>query len=158
MSFENSNVSDEKSRVYIHYGSPAWDPERWRSIEDRPYENKPSGGLWASAEDTEFGWADWCAKIERYRETLKESFTFQLDENANVLVLASVDDLAKLPEEPDFLGRTGGLCKNIQFSKLLDEGVDVIDFRLSEDPDLYFEMYGWDCDSVLVLNKDVIVV
>lgn len=141
--------------AYIHYGSPRFSPERF----DRPRNirgwNKPAGGLWASDESAEYGWKKWC-EIEKFRECLRSnSFRFELAPTANILTLDSKDAAGCLPEQN--LGYSSECCKAIDFEKLVSDGVDVIDFRLSADPRLYWAMYGWDCDSILVLNQAVVI-
>jgi hypothetical protein len=37
------------------------------------------------------------------------------------------------------------------------DGVDAIKLNLSKgDYELYYELYGWDCDSILIMNPDII--
>jgi len=52
---------------------------------------------------------------------------------------------------------------NISSWKLLDfeklAGIyDAIDVSISNDPELHFALYGWDCDSILIMNPDIIQV
>ena len=44
----------------------------------------------------------------------------------------------------------------LDFEKL-SKSYDVIEVNISADRDLYWELYGWDCDSILVMNPSVIV-
>lgn len=63
------------------------------------------------------------------------------------------------------------MCDNIigikewlfpDFEKIKDMGIDAIQYNLSNDTTkdyfqgLYYSLYGWDCDSILILNKDCI--
>ena len=48
------------------------------------------------------------------------------------------------------------LTSQPDFEKMLADGWDAIEFRLSEDSELYWALYGWDCDSILVMNPDVV--
>jgi hypothetical protein len=51
----------------------------------------------------------------------------------------------------------------LDFEKLLADGIDAIQVNISDDTatnlndSLYHALYGWDCDSILVMNKEVIV-
>lgn len=49
------------------------------------------------------------------------------------------------------------------FEKAYYLGIDAIELHLSEDesPDgmngLYWLLYGWDCDSILILNPKIVI-
>lgn len=52
----------------------------------------------------------------------------------------------------------------IDFEKCLRIGIDAIElcwygeeFEKVASGDLYFELYGWDCDSIVVLNPDAVI-
>ena len=49
------------------------------------------------------------------------------------------------------------IIRIIDFELMIKNGIDVIEFNLSNDEDLYFALYGWDCDCILVLNPEVII-
>lgn len=141
--------------AYIHYGSPQFSLERFDQPRNTRGWNKPKGGLWASDEAAKYGWKDWC-EAEHFRECRDENaFRFELAPTANILLLDSKDAVGRLPEQN--LGYSSQCCKAIDFERLVCDGVDAIDFRLSADPRLYWAMYGWDCDSILVLNPAVVV-
>lgn len=155
-----------ESKKYIHYGHSSFDRNLFVPIRNREMFVKPSGGLWASAVDAEWSWNAWCCANEFHVARLLESFTFTLSENARVIHIRSVADLDKLPEQevPDWL-RTGTRWKCIDFEKLLADGVDAVELHLSEEVSesyvfmggLYWELYGWDCDSILIMNPDIIM-
>jgi hypothetical protein len=68
---------------YIHYGHKFFDRSLFNPIKNQLFGGvKPSGGLWASPINAEFGWKEWC-KAEDFQD-IKESnsFTFVLTENA----------------------------------------------------------------------------
>lgn len=141
--------------AYIHYGSPWFSLERFDQPRNIRSWNKPKGGLWASDEVAKCGWKDWCIAEDFRKCTDDNAFRFELAPSANILCLDSVDAVGKLPSQES--GYSGLCCKAIDFEKLVSDGVDVIDFKLSTDPRLYWSMYGWDCDCILVLNPAVVI-
>ncbi len=149
------------STTYIHYGHQAFDSNLFAIPTNRRHANKPKGGLWASAIDAPYGWKDWC-KAESYCSCDNEdSFCFQLSKNANVFTISSVEDVDRMPLQKD--GWSTRTIKAIDFELMLQNGVDVIEYNLSNDcsddtmDNLYFALYGWDCDCILVLNPEVII-
>ena len=148
---------------YIHYGHKAYDPNLFSEVKNRVGSNKPSGGLWASAVDAEYGWKAWNKDEDFVVCDDDNAFKFELTQNVKVFVIDSVAKADALPKthlsgESDrwaFLASTLGF-ESYDFEKLA-RVCDAIDFRLSDDHKLYYKMYGWDCDSILVLNKECIV-
>lgn len=43
----------------------------------------------------------------------------------------------------------------IDFEQMLRNGVDAIE--LTNINDLYFDLYGWDCNSIVILNQNIII-
>lgn len=143
------------SKEYIHYGHKRFDRSLFTPIRNCKGYTKPYGGLWASPVDAPFGWKEWCER-ESFREcNLKNSFTFTLSENARVLTILSVAGAKCLPQVRDELTLPWWVIPD--FEKLLDQGYDAIELKLSADWGLYQVLYGWDCDSIVVLNPDVVV-
>ena len=142
--------------TYIHYGHKEFDINKFMVPKNRQFLNKPLGGLWASKTDTEFGWKDWCEKEDYSFCDRNQSFMFKISDNANVIYINCVEDVKKLPDQKTDLSLT--CIKTVDFEQLIDDGVDAIEFNISMDWGLYMALYGWDCDSMLVLNPDVIEV
>lgn len=146
---------------YIHYGHPEFRPELFREIKNRYAFVKPSGGLWASPVDAERGWKQWCTENNFNTDRLSDNFTFKLSENSNILHIRSIHDLQTLPQQENLVFKPAWTV--LDFEKLLAEGWDAIELHLSEEEDcgyldgLYWELYGWDCDSILIMNSEVIV-
>lgn len=142
------------SKTYIHYGHTKFDREAFRPIHNRRSFTKPEGGLWASPVDAEFGWKQWCDR-EEFRECqMNNSFTFTLSENARVITILSVNGAKVLPQQDNPIGFDWVMP---DFEKLLEQGWDAVELVLSNDWGLYWSLYGWDCDSIVILNPDVIV-
>lgn len=151
-------------RKYIHYGSNKFDVDKFSDIKNSTCFCKPKGGLWASPIDTDRGWKDWC-ESENFRECNNDnSFLFTLKDNANVFVINSVEDCRLLPQLPNFNGSFVTDFRKTypsllpDFEKMVEDEYDAIEYNMSKDFGLYWILYGWDCDSILVLNKDAICV
>ena len=140
-----------QEKIYIHYGHKDFDEKLFMEITNEAFV-KPRGGLWASDVNAKYGWKDWC-KDENFRDCAENnSFKFKLKDGTRVLKIDNTEMLKTLPviELPyKFSWIT------LDFEKLKEE-YDVIEVLISEDHQLYWDLYGWDCDSLLVMNKDVI--
>lgn len=152
---------------YIHYGSSKFNPNRWVDVHSSEggMFNKPYGGLWASPVDAEFGWREWCMRENFGVGSLARSFRFELSPDARILELTP-DNVWELPSDEGLRLRLGMQNRDrstwskrvgIDFAKLAED-YDVILYSVTKYPSLYWTLYGWDCDCILVLNKEVIVV
>lgn len=147
--------------VLIHYGD-----DRFRIGDFYPIKNhsfvKPMGGLWASPEDSQFGWKHWCEAEDFHTNRLKDSFRFTLDIKAKILTINSLKDLISLPTENlvDAKGWTRiswGI--SLDFEKIAKK-YDAIHLTCSGQYATRFSsplsLYGWDCESVLILKPKYI--
>lgn len=143
-------------KIFIHYGADQYDYKMFHKIKNTNW-IKPSGGLWASPIDSQFGWKDWCDS-EGYKSDLSKNFTFTLAENARIYVVDSYHDLSK--------------CPTIRPSKSMID-IEYIDFeKMAMQYDAMYlteegqwrtrlshpmNLYGWDCESILIMNKEIII-
>jgi hypothetical protein len=135
---------------YIHYGHKHFDRNLFVPVRNQEIMTKPEGGFWGSPVDAEWGWADWC-RSEKFRKCDKaNAFIFTLRENANVLKWRTVDDVHAVPQIESQISIW--ICPD--FEALRRDGVDAIEVEINE---LYFPLYGWDCDSILVMNPNIIM-
>lgn len=144
--------------IYIHKGG-IFDKRKFVHIKNRAFSNKPTGGFWASAENAVYGWRDWCRDYN-FNNGGSETCRFRLKENCSIFVIDSVKKALTMPDRGDAPGEHMLRCTYPvlpDFEKISTK-YDAIDFRISEDTGLYKTLYGWDCDSILVLNPDVIEV
>lgn len=148
-------------KTYIHYGSKVYDPSRFKEIKNRwcPW-NKPQHGtgLWASAVDAEYDWKDWC-EDNNFGECIDdESFRFTLKDDTKVFTVKCEEDAKRLLSKTGkFYAYSASLFDGIDFEKLRDFGYDALEIFAGSNRTIYDLFYGWDCDSILILNKDVIV-
>lgn len=76
-----------KAIVYIHYGSTVFDSSKGFPIRNETNWSKPRGGLWASRQNSTFGWKTWCEQ-EEFRDCDEHnSFKFRLRDNAKIAVI-----------------------------------------------------------------------
>lgn len=151
------------SKKYIHYGHEKFDRNLFVTVRNGTGLNKPVGGLWASPVDAERSWFNWCKNNEFVIGRLRTSFEFELSQKARVLTLTP-DNVWDLPEDEKsfFIRRPPekrdwlSMVEGIDFEALTRE-YDVLECSLTENPSLYWSLYGWDCDCILVLNPEVIV-
>ena len=141
----------------IHYGSSSFDPSKFKPIKDSEgfMGVKPRGGLWASPVNAEYGWVDWCKDNDYANGSLLESF--ELTVVGNILVIDSKENLDLLP----WVDNDRFNCF-ISFETLVKAGYDAIHLTgRGEDETRYCfpkSLSGWDCESVLVLNKSSIII
>ncbi len=140
---------------YIHYGHRFFDKELFIEIKNESCFVKPIGGLWASRVNTRLGWKDWCER-EHFRACRKEnSFQFKLKDNTKILQIKNVKDLERLPKiDVSWIIPSHSLIY-LDFEKIAKE-YDAIEVLISSDEQLYWDLYGWDCDSLLVMNPNCI--
>ena len=148
---------------FIHYGHDHFDINQF----DKPTNRfgiicKPWGGLWGSPIDSpNLSWHDWV--IDNDFETDKylngDHFIFNIPNDANILYLRNIKEVLAMeamdvatirPFMDDYE------VTSIDFEQLLDFGYDAILYENSS-PQMYYALYGWDVDSVLVLNPKCLI-
>lgn len=136
---------------YIHYGCTEFDKNKFNNIRNLPETTKPFGGFWASRIDAIKSWKNWCEDTE-YEANLNDNFIFTLNDKSRVLTINNCEQLKKLPKRE---GITSIVQTNLDFEALAKE-YDAVEVLISEDPKLYHQLYGWDCDSILIMNPDIV--
>ena len=150
-------------KVYIHYGSTSFEKSLFNKIENKPWV-KPRGGLWGSPIDSPRSWKRFVESNEDMDfKDIRKGFKFILDDNANILHIYSVNDLLDLPK----IDNRELLMIWLDFEKLVEDGYDAIELHLSEEKidynnhiigeSLSCKLYCWDCDSILIMNPDIII-
>ncbi|SDW45607.1 hypothetical protein SAMN05216391_10861 [Lachnospiraceae bacterium KHCPX20] len=144
---------------YIHFGD-LFDRKKIEPIKNRFAMTKPSGGFWASRNCKDgFNWIDYNHKVLDKWIGYEKHISFPLKKGANVVEIHCSEDLNSLPKIPKekLPGDVRLEWTCLDFEKMLADGIDAIEVRgIAEDRDLYFDLYGWDCDSILIMNPDII--
>lgn len=133
--------------VYIHYGHSEYTTPR--PIKNIDWFTKPSGGLWASRKDDKHGWKEWCEAEEFRLDTFDQFFEFTLKDDARILELNDKTLFDELP----VLMMYNKMTYYLDFEEISKhyDAIEVTDIS-----GLYWALYGWDCNCILVLNPDVI--
>lgn len=152
---------------FRHYGNANYEETRVAPISNRPCFTKPYGGLWASPIKMDgSAWKEWCEQEDFHLHDLNVYFDFVLHDDARVLQIHTIDQLTEIAK--NYSVTTSTIKPDIfpfdifpfdsctlDFEAIAKE-YDAIDFRISNDQRLYWALYGWDCDSILVLSPKAI--
>ena len=143
--------------TYIHFGSNKYDPTKFEAVVDTGW-IKPHGGLWVSKyKASKFPWWVWCSQNNYTRCEKKNSFQIKLKPSARIFVINSCEDLDKLPQHTENIYRIFAMSEQVLIDwKKLMKDYDAVEFNLSNDWGLNRKLYGWDCDCVFIMNKDII--
>ncbi len=141
--------------VYIHYGARTFDLKIGFPVKSSNghCRVKPFGGLWASRVGDPYGWKSWCKENDFRICRERNSFKFTLSDNAKIKYISCINDIIS---EPWFKAESIDILNSIDYKQLLSEGYDGIEVTNIEP--LYFAMYGWDCNSIVVLNPNIVEV
>jgi len=148
-------------RLYIHYGSDVFDPEKFQPIENKELSTRPKGGLWASPVDAPRSWKNWCEGENFDIESLEKSFTFTLKPKTRILYINYAERLDNLPKVKPPIGIEHFDSWDCLDFEELARHYDAIELSLSNETTshwkgLYYRLYGWDCDSILIMNPKCI--
>lgn len=141
-------------KTYIHYGHDHFNINYFSPVKNF-LPTKPCDGLWACDVESNYNWKDWCEDND-FELDSNLFFKFKLKENAKILKINDINDLNKIP-----VISYSPINKIFPKEKIYDfeslNGIyDAIEIFISKDPLLYYRFYGWDIDSLLVLNPNVI--
>ena len=157
-----------KNNIYIHYGSKEFDKNRFLKIRNRDGWVKPFGGLWASNVKAEFGWKDWLICESYWNDKVENEFN-QYYKNGYFLFKLYTDKILTIKSDKQldeimlkYKSNTRytnefSIFKILDFEKLAND-YDAIEIIISNDYKLNMSLAGWDCDSILVFNPDIIEV
>jgi len=146
----------------IHYGSSRFDRDRFTPIKNDKMSliNKPLGGLWTSPINSRYGWREYCLENEFNLNKLEESFCITLKETAKILIIDSAETLEEMPlivdnffdfifaTRPKVVINFEELAKQYEAIWLTLKGLREMDWVSP------LNLYGWDCESILIMNPD----
>ena len=144
-------VKENGWRKYIHYGHRKFDREKFVPIKNQS-SVKPIGGLWCCRCGQKQTWKNWNEHSNFAKCEEKNSFTFSIAKDTKVLVINSSEELASC----GFIKTLEHGIITLDFERILSKGIGALEVNISRDQNLYWDLYGWDCDSVLILDPDCI--
>ena len=152
------NTGRGPKKQYVHYGSDKFEPSQVRPIKNIPYLPKPEGGVWFSRVGSEYGWKEWSINNNFNVDKLEISFNVEIFNTAKILTIDNVEQLESLPKVKNEIDKLPKIPMDmicLDFEKLsqIYDGVEVL---ISNDQRLYWNLYGWDCDSLCLFNSAVI--
>ena len=130
---------------------------------------KPKGGIWTSPLDSTYGWKDWCKAEGFMKERLDKYIILQFTGTLYV-----IDGLADLLEMPINNHRVhtmnmGTVAASqpynipeaeLDFVSMKKQGIDAIHLTIKGEHRTRFSspwsLYGWDCETVYVMNQESI--
>lgn len=155
---------DLEKEVFITLGcGDRFEISKFDNPKNRECFCKPFGGLWSSPENSTWGWRDWCEAENFWIDKINgSSFRFQLKPGSKVYTIDSPFDLIQIP----YKIKTPLSCF----------GSDLIDFEIMakeydgilltvngqnttrfSEYEYGMSLYGWDCESLLVLRPDNVI-
>lgn len=148
---------------FITHGKECFDRDQFIIPSNRPYINKPYGGLWGCRYKpySNSAWHEWCVSERFFTEALKSGFIYSIKEDSRLYIIDTYRDLEEItdrfPNDKDdllFPNKTidyVGIMKEYDAIYLTDRGQSVT--RHSRP----YSLYGWDVESILILNGDIII-
>ena len=151
----NHGESFDASKIQIELGNPEF---QW---------GKPDLGFWGSLWNASFGWKEWCI-AENYGDyDWNNPIYFRLKSNSTILKIYR-EDL-----NDDVLSKYVILDEKmyhaihrehyfLDYNKIVDDGIDAVELMDgSIGHSIWYNKYeqifnSWDCESIVVLNKDVL--
>ena len=113
---------------------------------------KPQGGLWCSPLNSKYGWKDWCKENDFGNVDQMQEIILNVD-MINFVVINSIKDMeTKLPWY-----KMDNLFDAIDFENLVRQGFDGVYLTIKGEGKTRYSsphgLYGWDCETILILNE-----
>lgn len=159
-----------KNIIFVHYGTNKIKEKLFKTIKNRRGWNKPSGGIWASPLNSNHSWRKFCLDENFNIGTLKKHILFKINPNSKIYTINSYLDLIKLKKYWIYDKNRIFNEVMIDYEKMMKDGYDGIYLTEDGEHDTRFspygrydcsmggklDLYGWDCESIVIFNKNII--
>lgn len=147
----------ELNKEFIHYGHICFRKRLFEPVANYEYYfTKPIGGLWGSPIDG-FGFKVWC-EIEGYEKPdhyFDRWFKFKLTDDAKIFVLDG-NDIEEIKHIPSIVNNHPNIDIKEYFIDFKEASKKYDAIFLANEALYHYLLYGWDCDSILIMNPDVV--
>ena len=132
--------------------------DKWVYIKNIQYSNKPSGGLWSIEytpnEEFKSAWLEWFDS-EMPDWAKNYGVLFELKKDAKVYTIDSYKDLENIYNKYPIENKT----KVIDYEKVSKEydAIILTDKGQCETGISIINLYGWNCENILIMNFDCII-
>lgn len=153
-------LSEKEKKLFVHYGSQHYDKNKFVLAKNEKQWMKPVGGLWGSPVGSQYSWKKWCEDNDFSFYAENECFFFRLACPQNWSIVHSRKEWEKYPKQSPLLGLGHAA---IDYELITNKGIGdglpnyaiVTEFEDREEFDFCF--WGYDCDSVLVLDDSILI-
>ena len=160
MYYKKTNI--ERPYVFRHYGSLYFSKAKFKKVKNDGI--KPIGGFWASPVGNQYcTWEDFC-RVEMPDWLKCPSCFIRLKDHSKILYIDSIKQFEYLKKNYSYKNKRNRLFSDkfflshvIDYEKMVRDGFDAVYFGISAYPELYYILYGFDVDSLIVLNPDCVL-
>lgn len=140
--------------TFVHYGADCLSKEKF--LQPKNYlPTKPIGGLWCSPFDKEFySWIDWCTDNDHYCN-FRRGVKFELPDPTKLLKISSLEDYENLITFYGTAQNNLSMFRGVDWQRVSGD-YDAVLVLISVCSDLYWKLYGWDCDTLWICNSKVL--
>jgi len=140
----------------------AYDPSKFEPITNKSFINKPKGGLWTSpfAPDKGSEWIEWC-KNENFgvKDEGSPISILKVKDDGKFLLISTLKDLVEILQifqEKTFQGNYFDPVLDYESLAQSIDGIYLTTAGQWATRLTHPGLYGWDCETVFIMNKDVI--
>lgn len=139
----------------IHWGASKYNKELFKPIKNSYLSDKPSGGLWTSPVNSIHSWKQWTEANGHKDSDL--FFELDLKNTTRILTIDIESDFNKLMFVPNEHNapEVDFECLMLNYDAIWLTYTGELNSRAMN---FNSTLHGWDCETVLILNKECIII
>ena len=141
----------------ITYGLGKIEKEKIEPIKNEVF-IKPLGGLWTCPVNSTRSWKDWCIGNQIFLDKLKTSCEFEVKEDNLYRINSGQDFLDLYQRFPNLTWPQDKYIKLLDFEAIskVYSGIWLTPQGLEDNSLFTTGFFGWDCETILILNNDIL--